>query len=199
MIWQSTLVQRRKRGERAMSGSRKAKSPSWAAATRLHDWCVAKARDPALYLAMGAPDTVEGRFELLTLHAILVINRLRGTPGGEEIGQALFDVYLSNLDGALREMGVGDLAMGKRMRKLGEVFYGRALAYEAAFNALPDLDALESLIARTVLAEDLAAPTAPLADYVAGCHRGLADCDGDLLLVGEIATPARRIGASASP
>ncbi len=86
--------------------------------------------------------------------------------------------------------------MGRRMRKLGEVFYGRALAYEAAFNALPDLEALESLIARTVLAEDPGAPTAPLADYVAGCRRGLADCDGDLLLVGEIATPARRLGAS---
>src|ERR1700739_4117771 len=127
-------------------------STSRVAAERLHAAAVAQARRPALYARMGAPDTIEGRFELLCAHVILLLDRLKGEPGSlAETRQALFDVFVSHLDGAMREMGVGDLAMGKRMRRLAEAFYGRLQAYEAAFNVLPERGSLESVVARTIL------------------------------------------------
>jgi len=134
---------------------------------------------------MGVPDSVEGRFELLNLHVILLVERLKAEAGeGGALRQALFDTYVSHLDGAMREMGVGDLAMGKRMRKLGEAFYGRAAAYSAAFAALPELAEIKSILARTVLAEADADPS-PLADYVARAHAALSTGPTDRLLVGE--------------
>lgn len=143
------------------------------AAQRLLQSAVAAARAPSLYAVMGAPDTIEGRFELLTLHTILLIERLR-TEGDatEGLRQALFDAFIGHLDGAMREMGVGDLAMGKRMRKLGEAFYGRAASFRSALAALPDDELLQSVISRTVL-EGAAASPAPLADYVARSHAAL--------------------------
>jgi len=133
---------------------------------------------------MDAPDTVEGRFELLTLHVILIIERLRSE--GETSAassQALFDAYVRDLDGALREMGVGDLTVGKRMRALGGAFYGRAAAYRAAFEALPDRTPLEQLITRTVMGEAADAEPAALADYAMRCRAALASSDDMLTAV----------------
>ena len=84
----------------------------------------------------------------------LLLHRLRGE--GEQArrdGQALFDAFLHSLDDGLREMGVGDLSVGKKMRKLGEAFYGRAKAYDPALAARPDLAPLKALVGRTVFAE----------------------------------------------
>jgi cytochrome b pre-mRNA-processing protein 3 len=151
----------------------------------LHASAVAAARAPKLYAEMGAPDSVEGRFELLTLHVILLVERLKAEDGeGEGLRQALFDAFVSHLDGALREMGVGDLAMGKRMRRLGEIFYGRAAAYGAAFARLPDRGALAAIISRTVL-DGVTVDPAPLADYAARAHLALARGPRDPLLAGE--------------
>ena len=125
-----------------------------------------QARRPEIYTALGASDTAAGRFEVYSLHVILLLNRLKGR--GEqaaETAQALFDAYVGSLDDALREQGVGDLSMGKKMRRLGEAFYGRVKSYDAALSALPDPEPLRELLARTVL-EGREAPLAPLADYV---------------------------------
>jgi cytochrome b pre-mRNA-processing protein 3 len=131
---------------------------------------------------MGAPDTVEGRFELLTAHMVLIIERLnRDGERGRAMGQSLFDLYLHNLDGALREMGVGDLAVGKRMKGLGKIFYGRAAAYAAAFDSR-EPGALEALVARTILVERPGADPAPLATYLTGERNRLARSDVDDLL-----------------
>ena len=171
-------------------GSLLGKKPAWSAPRALYDGAVAQGREPALYARMGAPDTVEGRFEVLTLHVILLIDRLdRLEPAEAHARQALFDVYVHDLDGALREMGVGDLAVGKRMRKLGEAFYGRARAYETAFAALPDEAPLEALIARTVLHGASDTDPAPLADYVARCRASLARGDSSSLLAGAARWP----------
>jgi cytochrome b pre-mRNA-processing protein 3 len=160
-----------------------ARSPERQAAERLHAAAVRQARLEAFYARMGAPDTVEGRFEMLTLHLILLIDRLKAASGAAAgVRQALFDSYVSHLDGALREMGVGDLAMGKRMRKLGEAFYGRAQAYDSAFRVLPDTAALEAVVARTVLGGDANADPAPLAAYAWRCREALAANDTDRLL-----------------
>ncbi len=162
-----------------------AKSSARKAAERLYAAAAAQARTPALYTNMGAPDTVEGRFELLTLHVILLIHRLKdGPPEAAAIRQILFDVYVSNLDGALREMGVGDLAVGKRMRKLGEAFYGRARAFEEAFTALPDARPLEEALARTVLAPTPDADPKALAEYVRRGRESLGVGDIQAMIAG---------------
>ncbi len=160
-------------------------------ARRLYDTAVARGRSPALYATMGAPDTIEGRFEILTLHVILLIDRLKGeNPQAAALRQALFDVYLSDLDGALREMSVGDLAMGKRMRKLGEAFYGRARAYTDGFASFPDLAKLEEAIARIVLDGAAGADPSQLAAYAARSRDSLATAETNALLTGEVAWPA---------
>jgi cytochrome b pre-mRNA-processing protein 3 len=141
----------------------------------LYALVVERSRRPALYAELGAPDTVEGRFEVYTLHVMLLLDRMRGQgPAAARVSQALFDTYISALDDALREMGVGDLSVGKKMRKLGEAFYGRAKSYEAALAALPDRAPLEALIRRTVLADREGADPLPLTDYVAAERGTLA-------------------------
>src|SRR5690242_3850485 len=95
--------------------------PARDAGKALYARVVAQARQPAFYERLGAPDTVEGRFELYSLHVLLLIERLRaGGAEAGEVSQCLFDTYLRGLDHALRELGVGDLSVGRKMRKLGE-------------------------------------------------------------------------------
>jgi cytochrome b pre-mRNA-processing protein 3 len=96
---------------------------------------VAQAREPLFYRALGVPDTVNGRFDMVLLHLWLVLRRLRPVEGGAGLAQALFDHFCSDMDANLREMGVGDLTVPKRMQKFGEAFYGRAAAYDAALEA----------------------------------------------------------------
>lgn len=162
--------------------------PSKAAARRLHDSAVAQARAPALYARMHAPDTIEGRFELLTLHVLLLLDRLQGEDvETDQVRQALFDTYLRDLDGALREMGVGDLSVGKKMRKLGEAFYGRAKAYQDAFAG--DDVALAAVLARVVLADE-AADGGALCVYVRAVRAALASQPTAELAAGAVVWPA---------
>ncbi len=110
-----------------MLGLKRAPAAERLAARRLYDVAVERSRAVDLYAELGAPDTVEGRFELLTTLVILIVARLAGQgPLAERVRQALFDLYVRNLDGALREMGVGDLAVPKRMKELAKLWYGRA-------------------------------------------------------------------------
>ena len=158
---------------------------------RLYVAAVDQARRPALYEGLRAPDTVEGRFEVYTLHVMLLLDRLRGQgPKAADAAQSLFDTYLGALDDALREMGVGDLSVGKKMRKLGEAFYGRAKSYEAAFAALPDKEPLRALIRRTVYADQEGADGEALAAYVLDQREALAAQPLEGLLAGEAAWSA---------
>ena len=91
-----------------------------------------RARAAVLYETCGIPDTLDGRFDALALHAALVIDRLRGEPDGEELSQAFFDAMFRHLDLTLREIGVQDLGVGRRIKIMAEGFHGRALAYRAA-------------------------------------------------------------------
>ncbi len=138
----------------------------------LYESVTRQARQPVFYADLGAPDTVEGRFELYSLHVILLVCRLKDE-GSEaaEVSQALFDAYLRSLDDALRDMGVGDLSVGKKMRKLGQAFYGRAKAYDAALAA--DSDELQALIGRTLFA-DAPGDEAAMAGYVRRATASLA-------------------------
>jgi cytochrome b pre-mRNA-processing protein 3 len=125
----------------------------------LYGAIVAQARSAAFYAHYGVADSVEGRFELLVLHLVLVLRRLGGElkprplqapSSSAAVGQQLFDVFCRDLDDNLREMGVGDLAVPRRMRQFGEAFYGRQAAYGVALDAA-DPQELEKTLARNIL------------------------------------------------
>ena len=158
---------------------------------RLFDVAAVHARQPALYRDAGAPDTYEGRFEVYTLHIVLVLHRLKGQgPRAAETAQALFDAYCRNLDDALREMGVGDLSVGKKMRKLGEAFFGRVKSYDEAFTALPDPALLKTLMMRTVYADTDGGDVDGLAAYALACMEALRAQPLETVLGGDLAWPA---------
>jgi cytochrome b pre-mRNA-processing protein 3 len=104
----------------------------------IYGMIVAQAREPRFYRDLAVPDTVNGRFDLLLLHLWMVLRRLRAAAGGAELCQALFDHFCDDMDDNLREMGVGDLTVPKRMQAFGEAFYGRSAAYDQAFDKTLD-------------------------------------------------------------
>ena len=110
---------------------------------------VAAARHPVFYADWGVPDTLDGRFDMISLHAFMVLDRLKGVE--QDFRQRLVDEMFADMDRSLREMGVGDLSVGKKVRKMAEVFYGRVAAYDAALAGEPA--ALEAAIARNVFPE----------------------------------------------
>lgn len=117
---------------------------------RLYTAAVAAARAPMLYAGLAVPDTLDGRFDLVGLHVFLLIDRLRGAPPpGPALAQAVFDAMFSDMDMNLREMGVGDLSVGKKVRAMWEAFHGRAAAYAAPLEA-GDAAALAAALARNV-------------------------------------------------
>ena len=114
---------------------RKPLAPPGGTIEAIYGMIVAQAREPLFYRAMGVPDTVNGRFDMVLLHLWMVLRRLRPAAGGVDLSQALFDHFCGDMDANLRELGVGDLTVPKRMQKFGEAFYGRAAAYDAALEA----------------------------------------------------------------
>lgn len=148
--------------------------PARIAGEALYASAAAQARTPGFYRDLGAPDTREGRFELYTLHVILLMDRLRGQgPAADETSQALSERYVRGLDDAFRELGIGDVGLAKRMKSLGQAFYGRLKAYGEAFGALPEAEPLQAVIARTVL-EGGEGDAAALTAYVVRNREALA-------------------------
>jgi cytochrome b pre-mRNA-processing protein 3 len=142
----------------------------------LYRGLVAQARMPGLYLHAGVPDTVEGRFEMVALHAFLVLRRLKaaGDPA-KELAQRVFDIMFDDMDQTLREMGVSDLSVGKKIKGLASAFYGRMGAYDVGLDAEDDA-ALEDALRRNVFAglDPAPAGVAALACYVRNCVAALA-------------------------
>lgn len=155
---------------------------SGAAAEALYAAAVAQARQPTFYTALGAPDTLDGRFDLLVLHVHLLCRRLsRDGESGATLAQAIFDALFRDLDRNLREMGVGDPAVPRRIKAMGQAYYGRIAAYEGAIKG-SDRTLAETL-ARNVLGVSPAAGVPPshqaetLAAYVRAAVAALDDAD----------------------
>ena len=165
----------------------------------LYTAAVTAARDPWHYgPEVGAPDTLDGRFDLIGLQVALLIRRLRADPDprGAALAQAVFDAMFSDMDITLREMGVSDLAVGKRVKRMWEAFHGRARAYEAALDA-GDAAALAAALLRNVWrvepdGPEAAAHTRGAARLAAEAQRraaALAGQDLAALLRGEVRFP----------
>ena len=127
------------------------RKPHERAGFALYTAAVSAARDPALFGELGVPDTLDGRFDLINLYAGLLVRRLRAEtdPKGAALAQAVFDAMFADMDMNLREMGVSDLVVGRRVKNMWEAFHGRAVAYEAALDA-GDAAALALAFARNV-------------------------------------------------
>lgn len=151
---------------------------------------MAAARRPALFLPpYGAPDTLEGRFDMLVLHAFLTIRRLAAMAApGPQMAQDLSNHLFAALDRALREMGVGDLAVPKRIAKLAADYNGRRTAYEAAL--AQDEAALSAALARNVFGAADAAVAAPLARYMRRAEAALAAAPLAAFETGPVPFPA---------
>lgn len=136
---------------------------------------VSRARARGFYIDHGVDDRIDARFELYTLHVLLLVLRLRDedTAPARDAAQALFDTYVSALDNALRELGVGDVAVSKKMRKLGEALYGRMQAYETPLRA-NDAAGLAEALDRNVYAGAGADHADWLAAYALECRARLA-------------------------
>lgn len=170
------------------------KKPEKARAEALYRHVVAAARTPDLYAGLGVPDTVEGRFEMIILHCALVVLQLQALENEEarKLSQALFDAMFDDFDAAMREMGVGDSGVGKKIRFMAEGFYGRAEALRVAAGD-EDPAQLQTVLARNVYnadGEDARAPA--LALYVNSAIDRLGAQGGAALLDGsrpDFATP----------
>jgi cytochrome b pre-mRNA-processing protein 3 len=157
----------------------------------LYGMIVAQARAPSFYVAYLVPDTVEGRFDMIVLHLALVLRRLRRESAAlRELGQRVFDLFCTDMDHSLREMGVGDLAVPKQMRRLGEAFYGRALAYDRALDAEGE-ELLVPALARNLFPAAGAIPSevVRLAAYVRAAEACLNDQLGAAIATGVLRFP----------
>ena len=167
------------------------------AAGRLYRTLVDQARRPDFYLRFGVPDTLDGRFDMIALHAFLLLHRLkRGGAGQGMVAQALFDLMFADMDAALREMGVGDLSVGRKVKTMASGFYGRIAAYEAGLSGAAG--ELEQALARNLYGTVAPVPAeiAAMAEYIRRQAAFLADASTEALLKGEIAFEALQGRAS---
>ncbi len=152
---------------------------------------VVQARQPAFYASLGVPDTVNGRFDMICLHAFLLFERMRREEDEEaaRFAQEVFDEMFMDMDANLREMGVSDLAVGGKVRRLAEVFYGRTQAYMEALRA-DDETALRDAFRRNVF-ESAPRPGAveALHEYFLAAREELKDQSAEELRAGRVRFP----------
>lgn len=164
----------------------KTKKPYEQEAKALYAQCLSAVRLPWFYQTCALPDTMETRFDLLVLHLFLIIERNLSDPSidGEDVNQALFDRVFIDMDQTLREMGIGDMGIPKRMRKMMTGFNGRMHSYRdavAAYDSNAETAALRAVIARNIYADD-SAETQALADYTLQQRARLAPFDFSAML-----------------
>jgi cytochrome b pre-mRNA-processing protein 3 len=160
------------------------------AAEAAYQRVVEQARRPVFFAAYGVPDTLDGRFEVICLHAFLYLHRLKADrPHSAALSQAFFDTMFADLDRALREMGTGDLSVGKHVKRMARGFYGRIRAYQAGIER--DDSALTAALQRNLFGtvSGSAPRIGATAEYVRATVRELARQPGPDLLCGHVRFP----------
>lgn len=169
---------------------------------RVYELIVAQARQPWFYADLEVPDTVEGRYDMIMLHCFMVFEKLAGAgSAADAFSQLVFDEFFKDMDRSLRELGVGDLSVGKKIRKMAEMFYGRSEVYRAALAKLADDDRaqLKTALERNIY--DGAASASgldQLAQYVVQLKDSLAGQQIDPILAGELNFPKPGPSSSAN-
>ena len=153
----------------------------------IYGMIVTQAREPLFYRDLAVPDTVNGRFDLLLLHLWLVLRRLKSVEGGTALSQGLFDHFCNDMDDNLREMGVSDLKVPKRMQAFGEAFYGRTAAYDMALTE--GREALAQAIGKNILNGENIEKARRLADYAESAMAALDRIDEAALASGAARFP----------
>lgn len=163
------------------------KRNKWAV-DRLHKSIQTQALRAEFYYEGGARDNFSGRFEMTSLLAALVFRRLRELgSAGKDLAQDSFNALFDGFDEALRDIGTGDLTVGKKIRKMGEAFYGRAKSYDEALSANPDGKSLEEALKRNLGLNE--SETGRFANYVRAAEEALQRHLPETLLSGEINWP----------
>jgi cytochrome b pre-mRNA-processing protein 3 len=158
------------------------------AAARAYHTVVEQARRPAFFDAFGVPDTLDGRFELICLHAFLYLRRLKGEPPpAAALGQQFFDTMFADFDRSLREIGASDLGVGRQVKRMAEAFYGRIRAYEQGLDREDDAE-LAAALARNLYGTAEATPDQlrRIAGYLRREAAGLAEQPAAALLGGAV-------------
>ena len=162
----------------------------------IYGMIVAQAREPLFYRDLAVPDTVNGRFDLLLMHLWLVLRRLKSVAAGKGLSQALFDHFCNDMDDNLRELGVSDLKVPKRMLAFGEAFYGRTAAYDMALTE--GHEALAQALCKNVLNGENIEQARQLAGYAEAVMAALDRQDEAALMGGTFTFPAPvQVGAQA--
>lgn len=154
---------------------------------RVYEVIVAAARQKRFYAQFLVPDTPLGRYEMLSLHIFLALHRMRGEHKAlADLAQEIADEFFKDVDHSLRELGIGDQGVPKRMKKLARMFYGRVAAYGEALDA-NDTDALAAALTRNIRPDLEFWPHAyHLSEYVLGCRNRLQKIADDTLAAGDI-------------
>jgi cytochrome b pre-mRNA-processing protein 3 len=177
------------------------RSPRTPSIDALYGMIVAQARNVEFYRGYGVPDTVDGRLDMIVLHLVLVLRRLRdGGAAQSATAQGVFDRFCRDMDDNLREMGIGDQAVPDQMRRVGEAFYGRAQAYEAALQEGAD-EALVAALVRNVYAgcPEPQVAAGRLASYVRRVVQDLAAQPPEQLADGTSFFPRPELAAEGVP
>lgn len=156
----------------------------------LYERIVAAARQPTFYSDWNVPDTPLGRFEMISLHLFLFLHRVRGESGAlADIAQVLTDEFFSDVDSSVRELGIGDAGVPKRVKKLAKMFYGRVASYGDALDN-DDSVALAAALGRNIWPADAERPGAePLRAYVMSAVAVLRGQTSATFLTGQVAFP----------
>ena len=161
------------------------------AAERAYQWVVEQARNPMFFKEFGVPDTLDGRFELICLHAFLYLHRLKSEqPQSAMVSQTFFDTMFADMDRGLREMGTGDLSVGRHVKRMAQGFYGRIRAYQDGL-ARDDEAALSAALARNLFGTvgESAGSLAAMVDYTRSAAAQLADQSAVELIDGYVRFP----------
>jgi cytochrome b pre-mRNA-processing protein 3 len=165
----------------------------------IYDSIVAQSRAEPFYRELGVPDTLEGRFEVTVVHMVLVLDRLqREGEVGRKLARALIESFVTDMDDSMRELGISDIGVPRRVKRAAAALYERASAYQEAPGASAADDGLASALAEHVYAGKCRDARRPLglAHYVREAGRALAQQPLHLLLAGSITFPAAPAGAA---
>lgn len=158
----------------------------------IYNAIVDQSRRPEFYESFDVPDTLDGRFDLIVLHAGLYLPRLKAVRNeGHALAQATFDQMFANLEVNLRELGVGDMGVPRRVKSMLSAFYGRAAAYDSALRE-GDVSGLRAALLRNVYrGAEVAQPKLDaLSTYVRAAHEALKAASDSDLVAGTFAWPA---------